>query len=55
MCGYPFGSGVNLVTTFPCSAPSNSGRPTLPSIFSLGTKISGKFSSISFFCSSDDH
>ena len=49
MCGYPFGSGGNLVTTFPCSAFFNSGRPSLSLIFSLGAKISGNFSSISFF------
>jgi hypothetical protein len=55
MCGYPLGSGGNLVITFPCSAPFNSGRPSLSSIFSFGIKISGKFSLISISCSSNDN
>jgi len=54
MCGYPLGSGGNLVMTFPCSAPFNGGNPSLSSIFSFGIKISGKFPSISFFCSSNE-
>ena len=55
MCGYPFGAGGNLVITFPCTASFNSGSPSLSMIFSLGARTSGKFSSISFFCSSVDN
>ncbi len=55
MCGYPLGSGGNRVTTFPYSAFFSGGSPSLSSIFSFGIKISGKFSSITFFCSSNDN
>ena len=50
MWGYPLGSGGNLVTTWPCTAPCSSGRPFLSSLC-FGARISGKLSAISSFCS----
>src|SRR3970040_870716 len=52
MLGYPLGSGGNLVTTSPCTAPSRGGNPCLSStLFLVYVKSSGKLVLISLFCS----